>query len=73
MTTPRLTPEEFQTGLKLHRDRLGMTQKEASDECRVALRTYAMWELGLAVPSYPAQCGALGILRKAKIQKAKAA
>lgn len=73
MTPPRFTPAEFQTGLKLHRDRLEMTQQEAADECRVALRTYAMWELGLAVPSYPAQHGALDLLRKAKVQKTKAA
>lgn len=59
----------FQTDIKAARDRANLTQAEASDLLRIARRALQHWEDGKREPIYPAQVGALAILKAVKTKK----
>ncbi len=48
---------KFCTRLKEQRKQLGLSQEGAAKVLKVGLRTYQRWELGSAVPNYPARFG----------------
>lgn len=50
MTERRITPPM----LKEIRSKLGITQTEAAERCRVGLRTWMRWEQGTREPDGPA-------------------
>jgi transcriptional regulator with XRE-family HTH domain len=55
--------ETFAAGLKMHRDRLGLTQAEAAQLCKVSLRVWSDWEQAKGgQPLYPTMRGVLNIL-----------
>lgn len=60
----------FQTEIKAARERAGLTQAEAAAELRIARRALQHWEDGQREPIYPAQVGALALLRARKTKKA---
>lgn len=53
----------FKEDFKVAREAAGLTQGEAADLLRVARRAVQQWEGGLREPIYPAQWGALNLLR----------
>jgi DNA-binding transcriptional regulator YiaG len=59
----------FQSEIKAARERAGLTQSEAAAELRVARRALQHWEDGQREPIYPAQVGALALLRGRKTKK----
>jgi transcriptional regulator with XRE-family HTH domain len=62
--------ETFATALKLHRDRLGLTQAEAATLCKVSLRVWSDWEQAKGgQPLYPTMRGVLDILGSTKTKK----
>lgn len=70
MIADQLDRESFGDGLKLHRDRLGITQDDAAKLCRVSLRVWSDWENAKGgEPSYPTMRGVLTILREATPKK----
>ena len=68
-TTPDMDAETFATALKIHRDRLGLTQAEAASLLEVPARTYWEWEHAKTEPVIVAQEGALRRLKFAKVSK----
>lgn len=59
----------FKNDIKAARERAGLTQAEAAAELRVARRALQHWEDGQREPIYPAQIGALALLRARKTKK----
>lgn len=56
----------FTAIIKQERERLGITQAQASSLLSIAKRTYCDWEYGKTTPPEVAQEGALARLRKIK-------
>lgn len=50
--------------LRTARDTAGLTQAQAAERLQVARRAIQQWEAGERTPIYPAQCGALELLKK---------
>lgn len=72
--TPDMTldRETFAAGLKMQRERLGLTQAEAATLCKVSLRVWSDWEQAKGgEPLYPTMRGVLDILRTTKPEKSK--
>lgn len=65
----KLTAAEFACAMKLHRDRLKITQKEAATILEVSPRVIWKWENEQGETLYPTQHGALVILRDTPVKK----
>jgi DNA-binding transcriptional regulator YiaG len=63
MPSKPVSHKPFSEELKEARKAVGLTQGEAADILRVAKRALQHWEDGDREPIYPAQLGALIILR----------
>lgn len=59
-----MNPESFHEKFKQARIAALLTQGEAAEKLRVAKRAVQNWEVGQATPIYPAQVGALAILKR---------
>ena len=66
-----LDPKSFAAALKMHRDRLGLTQAEAATLLDVSHEAVSKWERGLSTPSAITQEGALSRLKFAKKKEKK--
>lgn len=73
MTTLKKSPAgdiaapEFAAAIKQQRERIGLTQVEAAELCKVSLRTWKGWELADGRdPLYPTKRGVLDILQTAR-------
>jgi DNA-binding transcriptional regulator YiaG len=53
----------FRDDIKSAREKAGLTQQAAADILRVARRAIQHWEDGKREPIYPAQIGALALLK----------
>lgn len=59
---------QFSAEIKMHRERLGLTQAEAATLCQVSPRVWWQWEYGKST-TYPTMVGVLEILKKEKVKK----
>lgn len=66
-----LDPKSFAAALKMHRDRLSLTQAEAATLLGVSHEAVSKWERGLSTPSAITQEGALARLKFAKVKEKK--
>ena len=65
----RLTREEFARAIKMHRERLSLTQAEAAAVCQVSPRAWWKWEHSQGDALYSTMRGVLEILKGAKVKK----
>lgn len=61
-----LDRQAFAVAIKMHRDRLGLTQAEAAGLCEVSARVWWKWEKAKGDTLHPTQRGTLDILKHAK-------
>ena len=65
-TDMALDPKSFAAALKMHRDRLGLTQLALALALDVSAEAISKWERGLSAPAAIAQEGAIARLKRAR-------